>query len=141
MKLAYLPENLQYIGTEAFYNCSAVTFEKFPLGLTTILAKTFGGCDRIMLNTFGRNLSNIEMGALENNITIICNNAFNQGFGRYTAVGVENLYIYNSVQYVDSSGSFYMYGSEHGLMVHDESGLIADASMFDIFGRNISISR
>ena len=141
LKLAYLPENLQYIGTEAFYNCSAVTFEKFPLGLTTILAKTFGGCDRIMLNTFGRNLSNIEMGALENNITIICNNAFNQGFGRYTAVGVENLYIYNSVQYVDSSGSFYMYGSEHGLMVHDESGLIADASMFDIFGRNISISR
>ena len=140
-KLSYIPENVTYIGPEAFYNCRAVTFDKFPLGLTTLLAKTFAACANVTFNTFGHDTRNIEMTALENNISIICNNVFNtQGYTTGTGNTVEQIFIHNSVKYIDD-GAFWKFGAPNGLMVHDNSGLITDINYYEMFGRVVDITR
>lgn len=123
LEITSLPDTVNYLGESAFYNSPNLALTSLPLGLTQIRESVFMNCYGMKVNTFGRTVGNVELGATENNIELICHDAFN-GVGNN--VGITEIHLKDSVKSIGNS-AFYMFGDvSQELLVEDNTGIIRD---------------
>ena len=123
LEITSLPDTVNYLGESAFYNSPNLALTSLPLGLTQIRESAFMNCYGMKVNTFGRTVGNVELGATENNIELICHDAFN-GVGNN--VGITEIHLKDSVKSIGNS-AFYMFGDvSQELLVEDNTGIIRD---------------
>ena len=123
LEITSLPDTVNYLGESAFYNSPNLALTSLPLGLTQIRESVFMNCYGMKVNTFGHTVGNVELGATENNIELICHDAFN-GVGNN--VGITEIHLKDSVKSIGNS-AFYMFGDvSQELLVEDNTGIIRD---------------
>lgn len=123
LAITSLPDTVNYLGESAFYNSPNLALTTLPLGLTQIRESVFMNCYGMKVNTFGHTEGNVELGATENNIELICHDAFN-GVGNN--VGITEIHLKDSVKSIGNS-AFYMFGDVgQELLVEDNTGIIRD---------------
>ena len=128
VSLEELPQNLTYLGPEAFYFAYNLKLTTLPSGLQYILNDAFNSCGALQMTEFGYDTTQSEMSAMENGIVYIGPQAFMSAGDQ-----VPNVTLHNSITHLSTESPFNGYGA-FGLIVRDNTGTITEMSLYNYFG-------